>query len=177
VQILLGISQLSLCKPLVNPLNAELNSICHLLALLGAHTILHVSRIRVKGKFLLPNKILKLLLILVLKATFSVNISLTLDTWIRCCHEYHIILEQPSMHYMVSGNIFKVNCVYSSMVLITPRLQNVISKLKTVHLHSSPFLEHTHSSSNNGHVFPLSKNLDISGKTWWSLVLPRINGP
>jgi len=30
-----------------NPLNAELNSICHLLALLGAHTILHVSRIRV----------------------------------------------------------------------------------------------------------------------------------
>jgi len=30
-----------------NPLNAELNSICHLLALLGAHHILHVSRIRV----------------------------------------------------------------------------------------------------------------------------------
>jgi hypothetical protein len=30
-----------------NPLNAELNSICHLLALLGAHPILHVSRIRV----------------------------------------------------------------------------------------------------------------------------------
>jgi len=33
---------------LVNPFNAELNSICHLLALLGAHHILHVSRIRVK---------------------------------------------------------------------------------------------------------------------------------
>jgi len=31
----------------VNPLNAELNPICHLLALLGAHTILHISRIRV----------------------------------------------------------------------------------------------------------------------------------
>ena len=31
-----------------NPLNAELNPICHLLALLGAHPILHVSRIRVK---------------------------------------------------------------------------------------------------------------------------------
>jgi len=31
----------------VNPLNAELNSICYLLALLGAHHILHVSRIRV----------------------------------------------------------------------------------------------------------------------------------
>jgi hypothetical protein len=31
-----------------NPLNAELNPICHFLALLGAHHILHVSRIRVK---------------------------------------------------------------------------------------------------------------------------------
>jgi len=32
----------------LNPSNAELNPICHLLALLGAHHILHVSRIRVK---------------------------------------------------------------------------------------------------------------------------------
>jgi hypothetical protein len=28
--------------------NAELNPICHLLALLGAHPIFHISRIRVK---------------------------------------------------------------------------------------------------------------------------------
>jgi hypothetical protein len=33
----------------LNPLNAELNSICHLLALLGVHHFLHVSRIRVKS--------------------------------------------------------------------------------------------------------------------------------
>jgi hypothetical protein len=33
---------------LFNPLNAELNPICHLLALLGVHHILHVSRVRVK---------------------------------------------------------------------------------------------------------------------------------
>jgi len=32
----------------INPLNTQLNPICHLLALLGAHHILHVSRIRVK---------------------------------------------------------------------------------------------------------------------------------
>jgi len=31
----------------INPLKAELNHICHLLALLGAHHILHISRIRV----------------------------------------------------------------------------------------------------------------------------------
>jgi len=35
-----------------NPLNAELNSIWHLLAFFGAHTILHVSRIRVKGSMI-----------------------------------------------------------------------------------------------------------------------------
>ena len=33
---------------LFNPLNAELNPNCDLLTLLGAHHILHVSRIRVK---------------------------------------------------------------------------------------------------------------------------------
>ena len=32
----------------INPSNAELKPICHLLALLGAHHILRVSRIRVK---------------------------------------------------------------------------------------------------------------------------------
>jgi len=31
------------------PLNAELNPICHMLALLGAHHILHVSRVRVNA--------------------------------------------------------------------------------------------------------------------------------
>jgi len=34
-----------------NPLNSKLNPICHLLALLGAHHILHVSGLRVKDLF------------------------------------------------------------------------------------------------------------------------------
>jgi hypothetical protein len=33
----------------VNPLNAELNPVYHLLALLGAHPILHISGVRVKN--------------------------------------------------------------------------------------------------------------------------------
>ena len=37
-------------------LNAELNPICHLVALLGAHHILHISRIRVK----VPVRIMKM---------------------------------------------------------------------------------------------------------------------
>jgi len=32
----------------IDPLNAKLNPTCYLLALLGAHHILHVSRVRVK---------------------------------------------------------------------------------------------------------------------------------
>jgi len=43
-----GLSCNSASQKGFNPLNAELNPICHLLALLGAHHILHVSRIRVK---------------------------------------------------------------------------------------------------------------------------------
>jgi hypothetical protein len=35
---------------ILNPLNAELNPICHLLVLLRANPILHVSRIKVKRK-------------------------------------------------------------------------------------------------------------------------------
>jgi len=39
----------TLWDPIVfNPLNTELNPICHLLALLGAHHIFHVSGLRVK---------------------------------------------------------------------------------------------------------------------------------
>jgi hypothetical protein len=37
-------------RVLLNHLNTELNPICHVLALLGAHHILHVSRIRVNTK-------------------------------------------------------------------------------------------------------------------------------
>jgi hypothetical protein len=37
-----------------NTLNAELNPICHLLALLETDPILHVSRIRVKTHFYYP---------------------------------------------------------------------------------------------------------------------------
>ena len=37
-------------KYMINTLNAELNSICHLLALLGAQHILHISRLRVNIK-------------------------------------------------------------------------------------------------------------------------------
>ena len=42
-------STASILQTIINPLNAELNPICYLLALLGAHHFLHVSRIRVKS--------------------------------------------------------------------------------------------------------------------------------
>jgi hypothetical protein len=34
----------------INPLNAELNPICHLLILLGARPILHIRRLRIKQR-------------------------------------------------------------------------------------------------------------------------------
>ena len=40
---------------IIHPLNAKLNPMCHLLALLGGHHILHVSRIGVNtAVFLVP---------------------------------------------------------------------------------------------------------------------------
>jgi len=36
---------------MINPLNAELNPICHMLALLEAHHILHISRLKVKSVY------------------------------------------------------------------------------------------------------------------------------
>ena len=50
----LRLAQQPFRKLVLNPLNAELNAICHLLALLGAHHILHVSRI--KHLLMQPNK-------------------------------------------------------------------------------------------------------------------------
>jgi hypothetical protein len=43
-----GICRLDQTETDFNPLNSELSPICHLLTLLGAHHILHVSRVRVK---------------------------------------------------------------------------------------------------------------------------------
>jgi len=45
----------------LNPLNAEFNPICNLLALLGAHHILHISRIRVNNRNRYQNNLLALL--------------------------------------------------------------------------------------------------------------------
>jgi len=43
-----GTPVLYIGRAVLNALNAELNPICHLLALLGAHRILHINKIRVK---------------------------------------------------------------------------------------------------------------------------------
>ena len=51
-------------KNVFNPLKAELNPICHLLALLGAHHIFHVSRIRVNYNLKISRKIIYILFIM-----------------------------------------------------------------------------------------------------------------
>jgi hypothetical protein len=51
-----------------NSLNTELNSICHLLALLEAHHILHVNRIKVNAVLTFLHIILGVVLSLILEA-------------------------------------------------------------------------------------------------------------
>jgi hypothetical protein len=53
---------------IINPLNAELNPTCHLLALLGGATIVVVSRLRVKhGRTEVPSVIVTFLQPFILK--------------------------------------------------------------------------------------------------------------
>jgi hypothetical protein len=52
----------------LNPLNAELNPICDLLALLGAHPVLHVSRIKVNTVMLIGAVIIALHIVWILTA-------------------------------------------------------------------------------------------------------------
>jgi hypothetical protein len=46
---ILKICEISQPQNVFNTLNAELNPICHLMALLGAHHIFHVSGLRVNA--------------------------------------------------------------------------------------------------------------------------------
>jgi hypothetical protein len=69
----------------INPLNAELNPICRLLALLGAHHILHVSRLRVKERCKINAEF------------FSLQANVTEDSLpeIVTCYTYDHILMPP----------------------------------------------------------------------------------
>jgi hypothetical protein len=48
-----GIKIMTAISKDINPLDTELNPICHLLAILGAHHFLHISSIRVNMNFVL----------------------------------------------------------------------------------------------------------------------------
>ena len=66
---------------LFNPLNAELNPIFHLVALVGAHYILHVSRIRVNIYIYIMHLVLLFVLsnLLNLKVLFHCSIVFALE--------------------------------------------------------------------------------------------------
>jgi hypothetical protein len=51
-----GMCQVRCVLSVINPLNAELNPIRHLLAFVGARHLVHVSRIRVKDKYVVRAK-------------------------------------------------------------------------------------------------------------------------
>jgi hypothetical protein len=95
---------------MINPLNSELNLICHLMALLGSHRILHISRIRVKvilvsylylghtsGWF--PSGFVAKILCALLFFVHSLSL-----TSIVCTH--NIILELSNIFYIVLCDLF-----------------------------------------------------------------------
>jgi hypothetical protein len=85
-------NNIQLLYKLLNPANAELNPICHFLALLGAHHILHISRIRVKIWRFWPVPFVSRLRfipghrVLWLKTLVKVKVKFTLEqAFVACC--------------------------------------------------------------------------------------------
>jgi hypothetical protein len=76
-----------------NSLNAKLNPICHLLALLGAHHILHISRIMVKLTlyFLYGNVLVSVL--------SHVTIGLSYVTWFSVGFTYGMMCNIHSYNF------------------------------------------------------------------------------
>ena len=85
-----------------NPLNAELNPIYHLLALLGAHHILHVSRVRVNMQqfYVLPHTAVFMCFVWISEQTAI--ISLYSINWLVCVTETECV-------YCAVRTVFKYN--------------------------------------------------------------------
>ena len=99
-----------ICYVYINPLNAKLNPICHLLALLGAHHILHVSRIRVNYPHCLIRGVFLTLYLLVTpnRGVFSFHRSR------RRRHHYHRHYHHYQHYY--HGSNFPLNVSISFLV-------------------------------------------------------------
>jgi len=82
----------SLC---VNPLNAELNPICHLVALLGGATIVVVSRLRVNSELVKFNRQLTKYMkihnnVKILEVNFDTECSIKRDQHLNVSWKEHI---------------------------------------------------------------------------------------
>ena len=77
----------------INPLNAELNPTCHLMALLGVHHFFHVSRIRVKS---LTLRLLMSYIYIYIYDISSLRVKMFFEEflyrdYLRSCHQKKII--------------------------------------------------------------------------------------
>ena len=93
-----------------NPLSAELNLICHLLALLGNHHNLHVSRIRVKCHLAINST--RLITIAVRSSVMNMHATL------NCC------LKFPRRKCFLK---FDTDRFYNNLRIISPSLLQVLT--------------------------------------------------
>jgi len=115
----------------INPLNAELNPIYHLLALLGAHHILHVSRIRVnncvvwlvvplsKGK-VVPVQCMKAFGCPVLYLDTFLTLALDRGGWSASCHSCLISGKRAPGNNWIRGLVGPRACVAREKSLTLP---------------------------------------------------------
>jgi hypothetical protein len=109
-----------------SPLNAQLNPICHMLALFGAHSILHVSRIRVKASIsrLLPRCPRPCPCALLQRESHKTDVPPTSVTWLQLLRKQTI--SSTCIAVIVETHWFtRTQFAHSPDLWYQPRLANV----------------------------------------------------
>jgi hypothetical protein len=88
----------------INPLNTELNPICHLLALLGAHPLFHVSVIKVKPFMSLDT------LKLVYYPYFHSLMNYIIIFWGTSSHSLHVFRLQKMVIWIITRSRHRDSC-------------------------------------------------------------------
>ena len=105
-------------KTNLNPLNTKLNPICHLLALLGAHPILHISRIRVN--------VLYVVRIFFVKTNLN-PLNTELDP---ICH----LLALLGAHHILHVSRIRINVIWFYLIVANCLIYSCLNNWNVVHL-------------------------------------------
>jgi hypothetical protein len=108
-ELLLVIKCMKLVLSRFNPLKANLNPMCHLLALVGAHHILNVSRVRVNDKKLVLSHKCIILIVTLISFMKSVRLDLVKIRLLSSVKWINLDLILLSLPFIIFGSLLMLN--------------------------------------------------------------------